>query len=272
MSLDERAHDAETAGSTGRRVAPWFVLGIVAVAVFELFAHPLLAASVFCLKFALNDFLTARWLFRRDPKRGRAWACALLYIAIGFWKAAVINLGIFTAAIVYTLLSGEPAWPQRDANAPAADFIDDPLTPWAAPTVFGHTFEFFIGMAALGIAYANHQKLWLSPRISLSRKLDEWPPFDDRGVNWLAWRPALTAAAIPVLIWSIGAPFVALVPPPPTVNAKEWQLIMPLLSFFAFILTLPVLLVSGCVQDKNNRYLLAKTPEECWGSPEFAPF
>src|SRR5579885_2336939 len=100
MSLEERAREAEEepqAHAAARRVVPWFVLGVVAVVVLHTFAHPLLAASVFCLKFALNDFLTARWLFRTDPDRGRAWACGLLYLAAGFWKAAVVNYGLFTA-------------------------------------------------------------------------------------------------------------------------------------------------------------------------------
>jgi hypothetical protein len=170
------------------------------------------------------------------------------------------------------LLSGEPAWPQRDANAPPAQFLDDPMTPYAAPSVIGHALEFFIGMLALGIAYANFQKLWLSPRINLSRKLGEWPPFDDRGVNWLAWRPAISAAAVPVLIWAIGFPLLMLIPPSNAINAKDWQVVLPLHSFFGGMLTLPVVLISGCVQDRKNRYLLAQSPEECWGEREFEPF
>ncbi len=265
MSTDTQ-EALEPIASRSWRFLPWFVLGVLALAVFELFAHPLLAASVFCLKFAVNDFRTAHWLWWRDPNRWRARACGLLFVAVGFWKAAVVNFGIFAAAIVYTLLSGEPAWPQRDPNAPAADFLEDPITPWAAPTVFAHVLEYFLGGVALTIAYSTHRKLWFSPRIAMSRKLDLWPPKDDRGVNWLGWFPALSAAAVPALIWAIGAVCLTLIAPPPRVNAKEWELMLPLLCCFGFMLTLPVPLLSACVQDKRNRYMLAQSPEECWGT------
>jgi hypothetical protein len=271
MSLEERAREAEDESqrpSVASRFAPWFILGIAAVVVLEAFAHPLLAASVLCLKFAFNDLLTAHWLLRTDPDRARGWTCALLYAAVGFWKAAVINYGLFTAAIVYTLVTGQPAWPQRPANAPPPDFLDDPITPWAGPTVFWHAVEFVLGMVALALAYAHRQKLWLSPRIHLARKLGVWPPTDDRGINWLATRPAATVTALVVLIWAIGFAPLVLIAPPPAVNAQEWQeVIFALHSGFALFLTLPVILVSACVQDKTNRYLLAHTPEECWGEP-----
>ncbi|HSQ57649.1 MAG TPA: hypothetical protein VLM40_18145, partial [Gemmata sp.] len=249
----------------GQGVVPWLALAVLAAVLFELFAHPLMAASVFCLKFAFNDFITARWLIRRDPIRGRGRCCGLLYVASGFWKAALVNFGMFTAALVFTVVSGIPAWPQRPANAPPPDFFDDPLTPWLAPTVFGHLIEFVLGMIVLAVAFARHQKLWLSPRIHIARRLDQWPPSDAVGVNWLAWRPALTVATVPAIIWGVGFAVITVLPTPP-VNPSDWENLPAIHGVFGFLLTLPVVLISACVQDKNSRYLLAHTPEECWGN------
>lgn len=270
MSLDERvqAAEAESRADRARVFLPWVVLGFIAVLVFELFAHPLLAMSVLCLKFGFNDFLTARWLVRRDPVRGRGWACGLLYAAAGFWKAAVINFALFAAAVIFTLVSGVPAWPQRPPNAQAANLLDDPLVPWILPSLLADAIDFLFGFAVVILAYSAFRKVWLSPRIHMARRLDEWPPTDDKGVNWLRWPAILPVAAIPIVIWLGALPFAFLIPTPAAVNAKDWEDIPLLLSFFGLILSLPVVLIAACVQDRNSRYLLAATPEECWGASD----
>src|SRR5581483_10388258 len=166
MSLDERVREAEEGArphAAARRAAPWVALGFVALVLLELFAHPLLALSVFSLKFAFTDFLTAAWLLRRDPVRPRGRTCAVLYAAAGFWKACVVNYGIFTAAIAYTLLTGRPAWPQPAPGVPAPNFAADGLTAWAGPTILGYVTTVVLGLTAWGMAAARGQRLWLGP-------------------------------------------------------------------------------------------------------------
>lgn len=271
MSLEERVREAEEEArrsSAAAAAAPWLILGIIAVLLLELFGHPLLAASVFCIKFGWSKLKTGWWLLRTDPDRGRAWAAGLLYVAAGFWKAAVVNYAMFTAGILYTLLSGEPAWPQRPENAPAPDFIDDPLTPWAAPTVAAHVLEFVLGAAALSVAYIHHQKLWLGSAATAARRNGVWPPRDESGSNWLRWSSALLLASVPATLWCIGVGLMALIPPPPAVNLTDWKTAGALSVVFVILLALPPLLAAMCTQDKQNRYLLAHSAAECWGAAD----
>lgn len=267
MSLDERVREAEAEGradSVARRLSPWLAFGAVALVLLELFGHPLLAASAFALKFAVPDLLTARWVLGRDPDRGRAWAVGLFHLAAGFWKAATVNFGLFTAAILYTLVTGQPAWPQRPPGAPPPDFLDDGLTPFAAPTLFGHILEFGLGMLAVMIAYSRHVKLWLGPGLHAARRRDEWPPADVPGANWLGLVPSLVAAGVPAVIWAVGAAGLVAVPVPAAVNPQDWANVLPVHGIFGFALTLAPALAGACCRDRQHRYLLAETPDECW--------
>ena len=127
--------------------------------------------------------------------------------------------------------------------------------------------EFFIGTAALVVAYVHHQKLWLGPAANDARRAGDWPPHEASGGNWLRWPTARVLAAIPVILWGISFGLMHLIAPPAAVNFKDWETVGGLLIAFVIMLTIPVLLAAGCTQDKQNRYLLAHTPEECWGEP-----
>jgi hypothetical protein len=270
MSLDERVREAEDesrARAATRRAVPWVVLGIVAAVLLELFAHPLLALSVFSLKFALNDFLTAGWLLRGDPVRARGRTCAVLYAAAGFWKALVINYAIFTAAIAYTLLTGRPAWPQPAPGVPAPNFAADGLTVWAGPTLLGYVITAVLGLIAWGMAASRKQRLWLGPAANVARREGLWPP-PDLGPNWLRFGPALIAAVPPALCGLFGGIAISAFPIPAGVAPRIWKLDVPLHFLFGIELVLLPLAMLSVLHDRTGRpYLLARTPAECWGEP-----
>lgn len=268
MSLEERVREAEEesrAHAATRRAVPWVVLGLVAAVLLELFAHPLLALSVFSLKFALNDFVTAAWLLRRDPIRGRGWTCAVLYAAAGFWKACVINYAIFTAAIAYTLLTGQPAWPQPAPGVPAPNFAAGGLTAWAGPTLLGYALTLLFGLTAWGLAASRGQRLWLGPAATVARREGLWPP-PDVGPNWMRFGPALIAMGVPALCGLFGGIATSAFPIPAGVDPRIWKLDVPLHFLFGIELVLLPLGMSSATFDMNGRpYLLARTPAECWG-------
>jgi hypothetical protein len=273
MPLDERVREAEEesrAHAAARRAAPWVVLGFVALVLLELFADPLLALSVFSLKFALNDFLTAAWLLRTDPVRSRGWTCAVLYTAAGFWKACLVNYGLFTAAIGYTLLTGRPAWPQPAPGVPAPNFAADGLTAWAGPAILGSVTTFALGLTAWAMANARHQMLWLGPAADRARRTGLWPP-PDVGPNWLRFGPALVAAGLPAVCGLFGAVVIVAFPAPAAVDPRIWKLDVPLQFLFGVMLILPPVGISGAIQERGGRYLLARTPAECWGGAEETP-
>ena len=273
MSLEERAREADVeppAHAATRRAAPWVALAFVAAVLLELFAHPLLALSVFSLKFALDDLLTAGWLLRRDPVRSRGRTCAVLYAAAGLWKACAVNYGLFTAAIAYTLLTGRPAWPQPAPGVPAPNFAADGLTVWAGPTLLGYLATFALGLTAWRMAAARHQRLWLGPAATHARRNGLWPP-PEVGPNWLRFGPALVGAALPALCGLFGGLVVAAFPVPAAVNPRIWNLDVPLHFLFGIELVLLPIGISAAVQDRTGPDLLARTPAACWGAEESPP-
>lgn len=274
MSLDERVREAEAesrADSAARRAGPWVVLGLVAAVLFELFAHPLLAMSVFALKFALKDFVTAAWLLRTDPVRSRGRTCAVLYAAAGFWKACVLNYAIFTAAIAYTLLTGRPAWPQPAPGVPAPNFAADGLTAWAGPTILGYVVTAVLGLTAWAMASLRNQRLWLGPAAHVARHTGQWPP-PDVGPNWLRFGPALIAAGLPALCGLVGAVAIVAFPIPAGVAPRVWKLDVPLHFLFGIeLVLLPIGMLSATLDRNGRPHLLARTPAECWGGAEETP-
>src|SRR6478672_8194353 len=98
--LDRRASETFHPVDEGApRPSPWFwpVLLAIAFLVYELTAQPGLGAAIACTKFGWDDFLTARWLRRRDPDRRRGKASFWLFVAAGLWKTAVTGVVVLFA-------------------------------------------------------------------------------------------------------------------------------------------------------------------------------
>lgn len=246
----------------GWRLARRLALALAAAAVLAWFENPLLSACVVCLEFAVEDFLAAWWLVRTDPDRGRGWAVGLLHAAGGFWKATLINYALLTAAILYSLVSGRPGWPQPPPGGPVPNFRDDGLFPWAVAAIFGYLLAWAAGLAAYALAYRRRVKLWIGPAAREARRRGEWPP--SAGGSWLFWRPALVLTAVPVVLALLGCA-ARLFPVPPGVNAGTWNTSLILHFLAGVMLALPPMGLSGTLQERGSRDLLARRPGECWG-------
>src|SRR6478672_3123529 len=114
--LDRRASETFHPVDEGApRPSPWFwpVLLAIAFLVYELTAQPGLGAAIACTKFGWDDFLTARWLRRRDPDRRRGRASFWLFVAAGLWKTAVTGV-----VVLFVVAFLEAAW-RRQHPPPA---------------------------------------------------------------------------------------------------------------------------------------------------------
>ncbi|HLQ43826.1 MAG TPA: hypothetical protein VK137_03785, partial [Planctomycetaceae bacterium] len=74
---------------------PWWLLAAIAVAVAELTAHPALGVVIFCVKFGLNDWRTAAWLCRVDPRRERSHTLWWFLIGSGCLKIFLVSTLVF---------------------------------------------------------------------------------------------------------------------------------------------------------------------------------
>lgn len=79
----------------------WLCVLLIAWVVFDLTASDSLTAVVVCSKLGWDDWLTAIWLYRRDPRRVRAAVCSWFFIASGLWKMTV---SAFAAMIVLVVI------------------------------------------------------------------------------------------------------------------------------------------------------------------------
>src|SRR5436853_170122 len=90
--------------SAGNGALVWSTLALVAWVGFELTAQPAVVAAVVCSKVGWSDFLTAVWLRRCDPQRGRGRACSWFCLAAGVTKMVVAAFAL-TMVISAVLIS-----------------------------------------------------------------------------------------------------------------------------------------------------------------------
>ncbi len=165
----EIANDAESSPSTPFDRLPWPLFLLLAWIVFELTANASLSLVLACLKFGANDFRTAWWLWRVDPHRPRARACATFYAASAVWKTTIVPL--LTAAsigILWGMLS------------PQAMRVGHPIT---RQLVLALNVSIWAGLllvvlVSLSIVLARlaRWRVWVHPNLHLSRREKNWPP------------------------------------------------------------------------------------------------
>jgi hypothetical protein len=265
--IAEELPQADTpARSVVGEVVPWFALGAAAVVLLALYAHPLLALSVFCLKFAVTDFLTAAWLFRNDPDRTRGRACALLYLTAGVWKAVLVNYGLLTAAVVFTALAGEFAWPHPPTDRDP-DFLDDGLIPWAVPAAAGYLLAIVLGSAAVSVASRSGQRLWLGTAAHGAWLRDRWPP-ENVGRNWLAFGPGMALAFVPLVVGLAGLVASRLFPTPMGLTPSSWNSALTIHWIGGLLLAFPPMMLVAVLHDRDRPCRLARSPADCWGKTE----
>lgn len=206
----------------------WGALLGLGFLIYELTARPSFGISVACLKFGWNDVRTARWLWRRDPRRGRGWACFFFYLAFGLWKvtaAAVIFTGCLTALV--TVLGRNP-----------------PEEFWhLAGTAAGGVVLLAV-IPMIGVAFARRHgvRVWMDGSVSESRKENRWPPVAT-GFN------AVSGLLFPAMIVPVmAAAFLAF-------------------KFCGQIFVPPAVFLTGVAIWSQFHGVTAKSPDECWTDP-----
>ena len=147
----------------------WPLLLMLAWLAFELTANATLSLVVACVNFGVNDFRSAWWLWRIDPRRPRARASAAFYVASGVWKTAMVPLLVAgTMAIVWALWSPNAMRPNH------------PGTIQLQKALFLGTFAagllVFLVAVAVVLALVARWRIWVHPNLHASRRQQIWPP------------------------------------------------------------------------------------------------
>ena len=156
-------------------VVVWTILTLLTVVVFELTAQPGLAAMVFCSKFAWKNCLTAIWVLRNDPNRGRGRACFWFCLAVGtakvllcafvVWFILLFSFGVILNGIL-----------PRGRPAPAFDTIVKYVVGcmWAGGIAL--SLQVVLTFVGCVTAYRHSVRVWIGPGLHQSRRQAEWPP------------------------------------------------------------------------------------------------
>jgi hypothetical protein len=224
---------------------------------YELTAQPALGVAAVCLKFGWEDFRTAWWLRRRDPIRGRGWACFWLYTASGLWKSAITaSIMIFAFAFLKGM-QAKPGQRQQLGDLP-------PQIIGAFLTAFGsYLLSALATCLAVLLSLWSRVKLWLDGGVHRARRNDLWPPPDyaDLRTNQ-AGRVVLTALILTLFTGGIATLVgVALRVGGQRPNAVGLLVVMGTLLLLMFGGL--VLVLAG--RDLLVRRVFAATPSECWG-------
>ena len=144
----------------------WGVMLPVGWLIYELTAQPSFAIVVACARFGWNDFLTAHWLLRTDPVRGRGKTCFWFYIASGLWKitvAAFVITGTILILAVSFAKNGKFVAPRglRDVGLTA---------------LIGITLLAIVPLIGVMHARIYRIKVWVDSSIHEYRRHNVWPP------------------------------------------------------------------------------------------------
>lgn len=134
--------------------------------IYELTAQPSFAIVVACARFGWNDFLTAHWLLRTDPVRGRGKSCFWFYVASGLWKITVAAF-VVTGCILIIAVS----LAQNGKFAPPRGLIDVGLT-----AIIGITLLAVVPLIGVMHARLYGVKIWVDSSIHEDRRHNLWPP------------------------------------------------------------------------------------------------
>lgn len=187
---------AEDQDTTPPRLRPplwlWGWLGLLAFLVFELTAEPALSFTVFCLRFAWEDLLTARWLRRSDAWRDRSSLCRWFLLARG---SARVSLAAFSVCLFWGVVSAF----NRNPQAGAARV--QPMPAWI-PAVALVLLAGLLGtglFGALGVWRSRRTRLpvWLDPVLHQCAAERRWPPaLNEFGTRNLIDTPWLILLAV----------------------------------------------------------------------------
>lgn len=230
-----------------RRRWPFGWLGLLALAwlAYELTHSPALASVFICLKFGLEDFHTALWLWRKDTHAPRRRSLFCLYFAFGLWQIAAVA---FLMSIAYAAVTPRNPLPAALPQALRA-FLGT-----FATTLVGFTLCTIFTTLAVILACRGGIRLWLSSAVHRARRHDFWPPTpycfgrsNDLSVL-LQTGLGLTTLVGLILLFTVGQ------------RLFGGHLIVVLLS-----ITAPVAIV--LCREAISRKIFATSPSECWPEP-----
>lgn len=239
----------------------WPLLIAAGFLIYELTALPGLGVPVACAKFGWEDFLTARWLRRVDPHRGRGRTHFWLYLASSLWKIAITATIIMFAIVIVedSLKNRQQAQQAAGGGKPPPDeFMHAGLV---ALIGFGlsSTFTF----AGCWSAWRHGIKIWLDSALHKARRINSWPPrrFTRNGAGRLLFTTLLlTLFAVFVTAMFVG---LAELLDPKNVPRRRAGADLGVLALFGFMFGGPVVILIA--RDFIKRRLIAQMPSECWG-------
>ena len=236
----------------------WPLAVLLAWLLFELTAQAALAVVVLCFKFGWDDFHTACWLRRRDPFRGRGWACLFLYVASGLWKTALaglfLTMGLVIGMGLLGLALGQRAWP--------AAVREQSIAAWL--TALGvSVLATLTTFAAIQRARASRAKVWLHPRVHQARREDTWPP--PEGASGL--RNGARFLLLPMVLVPGTVALVLLIRLTTTLaqpgQRPDWATV---LAYVVGLVVCQAWIYFVCpLQSYCEGAVFARSPGECWG-------
>jgi hypothetical protein len=170
MNAPTMSQDASTLTESPNRptLSPrpvgWLMLLAIAWIVWEITHSPGLAAFFISLKFSLEDFLTARWIWCSDPHLQRRRAFFWLYASWGLWKSAIVA---FAMCVTLAALVN----PRAQPGDLLATFLASFLT-----TLVTLSLSVLMFLLAILFSRIANIRLWLDAGVHRARRFDFWPP------------------------------------------------------------------------------------------------
>jgi hypothetical protein len=228
----------------------WSTLGLIGWLTFELTTEPAVGLAVFCSRFGWDDFLTAVWVRRRDPHRGRGRACSWFCLSCAVTNimvsALVLSMGV---AFLSGFLEALQPPAARNLNRQPPAFLLGPLILLMA----GVPVLALLAMIGCISARLNRVRVWIDVPLNRARRNNAWPPYYpgaciEREHN-RARAPWLGMIAFTFTASGALAFFVATL----SGSALIGVILMALLTFG----------IGGLARD-----VFANCPQECWGAPD----
>ena len=220
---------------------PWWLLAAIAVAVAELTAHPALGVVIFCVKFGLNDWRTAAWLCRVDPRRERSHTLWWFLIGSGCLKIFLVSTLVFPIlARIWVALFNQ-------------DVTNEILVALGVG-IGGMAVSFVMSHIGLVVAWRRRERVWLNSQLHRCRDQNCWPP-QLTAPNRV--QDVLTFSAIPAVLGTVVGVIFMLV-------GMIGGLARVGLAGSGLALVCGAIMLHHVSLVKR---VLAKTPGDCWYDP-----
>jgi len=226
----------------------WPTLGLIAWLSFEVTAQPAVVAAVVCSKVGWNDFLTAFWLRRRDPHRGRGRACSWFCLSAGVTKM-VISAFAMTVLITAVLAFTRDGQPRQNPNPQFPVAFWGPLILMVA----GAPVLSLLAFSGCVSARRHRVRVWIDDPLHEARRANSWPPdFSGTRRHNMARGPWLIMLAFAVV---------------------ASMLLATLVGAFArsYVLGISVLVCPLMWTCMISRGAFARSPGECWDTQSPLP-